>query len=144
MKTIRVKTDVFERGVIVQDVLETQDGIVGLTVRHMLDTQDQEIRNALIGLGWTPPEEGAQRRTTRMIAEKRADKRAHRIATMAAESLVRTEGVPNGYRNVFAIPPGQADEHLLDCIAHLEWHGLAASWDTEFGWVFVQLEPQDE
>ena len=86
----------------------------------------------------------AERRMARVLAEKWADDRAHRIASMAAEELVRSEGVPAAGPDEFAIPADQIDEQMSDCIAHLVWHGLAASEETVDGYVMVQLGGQDE
>lgn len=86
----------------------------------------------------------AERRIARVLAEKWADDRAHRIATMASESLVRTEGVPTSRPDEFAIQADPDDEQMRDALAHLEWHGLATSGDTGSGWIWVNLEPQDE
>lgn len=41
--------------VIVQEVYAIQDGIREQIMRIMMDTQDIQIRQALIKLGWTPP-----------------------------------------------------------------------------------------
>jgi len=57
----------------------------------------------------------------------RADDRAHRIATMAAEELIRCEGTATSGIDEFAIPQCQADDHMRDCIAHLCWRGEAVS-----------------
>jgi len=38
-----------------------------------------------------------------------------------------------------AIPQCQADDHLRDCIAHLNWHGEAACHETEDGYLVVQF-----
>ncbi len=42
----------------------TNDGLIkqtteigGQIIRTVINTQDEQIRNALIGLGWTPPEQ---------------------------------------------------------------------------------------
>jgi hypothetical protein len=79
----------------------------------------------------------AARKIARELAEKTADDRAHRIATMAAEELIRTEGEPTGEADTFLIPQCQADDHMRECIAHLVWHGEAMSEETEDGYVMV-------
>jgi len=79
----------------------------------------------------------AARKIERQLAEKMADDRAHRIATMAAEELVRTEGEPTNEADKFLIPQCQCDDHMRECIAHLVWHGEAMSEDTDDGYVMV-------
>lgn len=79
----------------------------------------------------------AERKIARELAEKVADDRAHRIATMAAEELIRTEGEPTGEADKFLIPQCQADDHMRECIAHLVWHGEVMSEETEDGYVMV-------
>ena len=81
----------------------------------------------------------AERKIARELAEKMADDRAHRIATVAAEELIRCEGEPTGEADKFLIPQCQADDHMRDCIAHLCWHGEAVSCETEDGYIVVNL-----
>ena len=81
----------------------------------------------------------AERKIARELAEKLADDSAHRIATMAAEELIRTEVEPTGEADKFLIPQCQADDHMRDCIAHLCWHGEAVSCETEDGDIVVNL-----
>ena len=69
--------------------------------------------------------------------EKIADDRAHRIASAAAEELIRSEGESTGGINEYAIPQCQADEHMRECIAHLCWHGEAVSHETDDGYITV-------
>src|SRR5574337_149778 len=80
----------------------------------------------------------AERKLARELAVKMADDRAHRIASMAAEELLRCEGAPTS-PDQFSIPRCQADDHMRECIAHLCWHGEAASHETEDGYIVVQL-----
>lgn len=68
-----------------------------------------------------------------------ADERAHRIASIAAEELVRCEGEPTNSPDMYAIPVCQADDHMRDCIAHLCHHGLAACNETSDGYLAVQF-----
>lgn len=68
----------------------------------------------------------AERKIARELAEKTADDRAHRIASMAAEELIRCECEATSGIDEFAIPQCQADDHMRDCIAHLCWHGQCA------------------
>ena len=79
----------------------------------------------------------AERKIARELAEKMADDRAHRIATMAAEELIRTEGEPTGEADKFLIPQCQEDDHMRECIGHLVWHGEVMSEETEDGYVMV-------
>ncbi len=46
----------------------------------------------------------AEQKIARQLAEKMADDRAHRIATMAAEELIRREGEATSGIDEFAIP----------------------------------------
>jgi hypothetical protein len=79
----------------------------------------------------------AEQKIARDLAEKMADDRAHRIASMAAEELIRTEGEPTGETDKYLIPQCQADEHMRECIAHLVWHGEVMSEETEDGYIVV-------
>jgi len=63
----------------------------------------------------------------------------HRIATVAAEDLIRSEGESTGAPDTFLIPQCQVDDHMRDCIAHLVWHGEAACYETEDGHIIVLL-----
>lgn len=75
----------------------------------------------------------------RELAMKAADDRAHRIATIAAEELVRTEGEATGAPDEYRIPQCQADDHMRECIDHLRWSGEAVSFETEDGQIVVQI-----
>lgn len=68
-----------------------------------------------------------------------ADVRAHKIATAAAEELIRSECEATSGIDEFAIPQCQADDHMRECIAHLCWHGKAVSYETEDGYIVVNL-----
>ena len=57
----------------------------------------------------------------RELAMKAADDRAHRIATIAAEELVRTEGEATGAPDEYRIPQCQADDHMRECIEQFGW-----------------------
>ena len=81
----------------------------------------------------------AERKMARELAESMADDRAHRIASTVAEELIRCEGEATSGMDEYAIPPCQADDHMRDCIAHLCWHGEAASHETEDGYIVVRL-----
>lgn len=67
-----------------------------------------------------------------------ANERANRIASVAAEGIVRTEGISTA-PDEFAIPQCQADDHMRDCIDHLLYHGEAVSFETDDGYIIVQL-----
>ena len=81
----------------------------------------------------------AERKIARELAESMADDRAHRIASTAAEALIRCEGEFTSGIDEYAIPQCQADDHIRECIAHLCWHGEAASHETEDGYIVVQF-----
>lgn len=82
----------------------------------------------------------AEKKISSQLAEKIADDRASRIATIAAEELIRCEGEKTGMAaDEFFIPRCQADEHMRDCIAHLVWIGEAVSHETDDGYIVVQL-----
>ena len=74
------------------------------------------------------------------FAEKFADDRAHRIASVAAEELVRSEGTAGIAPDEFLIPQCQADDHMRDCIAHLVHSGEATSYETDDGFIVVRIE----
>jgi hypothetical protein len=44
-----------ETGVIVQDTVQMQGDEVVNHIQHVINTQDDQVRQALIALGWTPP-----------------------------------------------------------------------------------------
>lgn len=67
-----------------------------------------------------------------------ADERAHRLASTYSEEVVRCEGESTD-TDCYRIPHCQADEHVLECISHLVWHGQAISTDTDDGYIAVQL-----
>lgn len=80
----------------------------------------------------------AAEKLIRQHLEAKADERAHRIASMAAEALVRTEGESTD-TDCYRILHCQADEHMLECITHLVYHGQAISHDTDEGYIVVTL-----
>lgn len=68
--------------------------------------------------------------------------RALRLADDAAESVICTEGhSPAAYHWVLTYEQIAADPYLEDCIAHLEWRGIARRFDAEDG-VTVIFEEQ--
>lgn len=50
-----VKTTHTKEGVIVQELFTKHNEIREQMARRVIDTQDQQIRDTLIALGWTPP-----------------------------------------------------------------------------------------
>ena len=44
-----------DEDVIIQDMSELRDGIVERMSRLIINTREQQVRDALIQLGWTPP-----------------------------------------------------------------------------------------
>lgn len=81
----------------------------------------------------------AERKIARELAENMADDRAHRIASIAAEELIRCEGEATSGIDGFAIPQCQADDYMRECIAHLCWRGDAVSHETDDGYIVVQF-----
>ena len=81
----------------------------------------------------------AERKIARELAESMADDRAHRIASAAAEELIRNEGMATIGIDEYAIPQCKADDHMRDCVAHLFWHGEAVSHETDEGYIVVQF-----
>ena len=69
-----------------------------------------------------------------------ASERAMRIARVAAEELVRSQGEHTNTADEFLIPACQADDHMRDCIAHLVWTGEAVFHEREDGYMVVRLE----
>ncbi len=80
----------------------------------------------------------AAEKLIRQHLEAKADERAHRIASMASEEMIRTEGESTD-TDCYRIPHCQADEHMLECITHLVYHGQAISHDSDEGYIVVTL-----
>lgn len=80
----------------------------------------------------------AAEKLIRQHLEAKADERAHRIASIAAEELIRCSGESMD-TDCYRIPHCQADEHTLECITHLVYHGQAISHDTDEGYLVVTL-----
>lgn len=75
-------------------------------------------------------------------AYRMAWSRTTRLADEAAESVICTEGhSPAAYHWVLTHEQIAADPHLEDCIAHLEWRGIAKV-AREDGHVTVVFEEQ--
>jgi hypothetical protein len=84
--------------------------------------------------------ESAEARINRRAqAVQQAEERAHRIASVAAEALVRSQGVSTPRRDEYLIACGEDDPLVRDCIEHLVWHGYAVSHEREHGHLAVQL-----
>lgn len=81
----------------------------------------------------------AEQKIAKKLAESMADDRAHRIASTAAEELIRCEGEATSGIDEYAIPQCQEDEHMRECIAHLCWHGEATRHETDDGYIVVQF-----
>jgi hypothetical protein len=81
---------------------------------------------------------GGMIEVSRLSREKGLE-RALRIADVAAEEIVRSEGEPTGAPDEFRIPQCQADYHIRECIGHLEYRDMAISTETEDGYLVVQL-----
>ena len=74
----------------------------------------------------------AERKIARELAEKMADDRAHRLASIAAEEFIRCNGLSTGTADEFVFHGADlADEHFQDCIAHLKWSGQCAVFERE-------------
>lgn len=60
-------------------------------------------------------------------AQNEARARADRIASVAAEEVIRAHGTRGIALDeyIFSADWVSADDHLRDCIDHLCWHGLA-------------------
>ena len=74
--------------------------------------------------------------THHQLLEAQAHIRAHRIASVAAEELIRCE-FESTDTDTYRVHWSKDDEHMRDCIAHLCWHGLAASHETDDGYTVV-------
>lgn len=51
----RVTTTFHPRGIFVQEVSAVINGDVYYLAKYTINTQNQQIRDALVALGWTPP-----------------------------------------------------------------------------------------
>ena len=52
-----VKTDVFESGLITQELHQKTEDQTEILCRWVVDTRDEELKKALVMLGWSPPKE---------------------------------------------------------------------------------------
>ena len=68
----------------------------------------------------------------RELAEKMADDRAHRIATLAAEDFVRGNGWPTDTPDQFVLRGADVtDELCQEYIDHLKWVGGCVTFDGD-------------
>ena len=82
----------------------------------------------------------ADNRLARQLAEKMADDRAHRIATIAAEEFVRCNGISTDAPDQFVFHGADlADEYFQDCVAHLKWVGECVVFESGEDEMTVQL-----
>lgn len=87
-------------------------------------------------------DEGEEPELLCRMGSEPAKARALRLADDAAESVICTEGhSPAAYHWVLTHEQIAADPYLEDCIAHLEWRGIARRFDAEDG-VTVIFEEQ--
>lgn len=54
-KSVELKTNLYENGVIAQEVQSFENGKTQTIAAWSMDTKEPFIRDALIRLGWTPP-----------------------------------------------------------------------------------------
>jgi hypothetical protein len=78
-----------EAGVIVQDTIQMQGDEVVNHIQHVINTQDDQVREALIALGWTPPEENAEESPIYLTHEQRQalQEEKNRSAALVMSSL---------------------------------------------------------
>lgn len=55
-----IVTTATEDGKITQELYSVTPDLREQVIRRVMDTQEQQIREALIALGWTPPNSGIQ------------------------------------------------------------------------------------
>ena len=76
----------------------------------------------------------------RELAEKMANDRAHRIATLTAKEFVRCNGMPTETPDQFVLHGADVtDELCKDYIAHLKWVGECVTFDGDSGDELVVL-----
>lgn len=104
-------------------IMEARDNLLGLhnlCQQMVVEANDNKPHGATAG-----------KSIARRIAELQADERAHRIATDAAEELIRTECQQTGNPNEFIVPPEWVgDEHVEDCLEHLKWVGQCVVFEN--------------
>ena len=81
---IGVKTKVFQHQ-IVQEVFSERDGIRDTIQRHVIGIRDQQVRDALVSLGWTPPEDKRNCRCDGCRIEKQ-EQRIRKLMSVHAEA----------------------------------------------------------
>lgn len=68
----------------------------------------------------------------RHLVEKQADDRAYRLATIAAEEFIRSNGLPTDTADEFVFHGADlSNEYFQDCVAHLRWIGECVVFDDE-------------
>lgn len=104
-------------------IMEARDNLLGLfdlCQRLLVEAHEQKPRGATAG-----------KSIAARIQSLLADERAHRIATEAAEELIRTEGRFTDNPNKFTFPVELlGDEHFDDCLEHLKWAGQCAVFEN--------------
>ena len=75
----------------------------------------------------------AEQQIANELAEKIADDRAYRIATIAAEDAVRCQGIATSGIDEYLILAGEEDDFMLDCIEHLRRFGEAVVYEIDDG-----------
>lgn len=90
------------------------------------------------GWAWIAGYEAGRAKSQGVLQQKKvqADARAQRIASIAAEELIRTECEMTG-PNQYLMPVTSASIHERECIAHLCWLGKAISVETEAGDIVI-------
>lgn len=82
-------------------------------------------------------EDDGSKSQARPRAEMQID-RACRIASTAAEEILRSECIANELGE-FVVPQCDVDDHMRECIAHLCWRGEAVSLETDDGYIVVKM-----
>lgn len=55
---IKIETNVSKDGLILQEISrESYQGTIEIIIKQIFDTKEEQIKQALIKLGWTPPKE---------------------------------------------------------------------------------------
>ena len=57
---INISTDAETDGKIIQSVNTEFEGVMTNLIRVVVDTQEEQVRNALIAIGWIPPKTGGE------------------------------------------------------------------------------------
>lgn len=74
----------------------------------------------------------AAEKIVRELIAQRAEDRARRLATIAAEEFIRGNGLSTDTPDEFVFHGSDlGDEHFQDCIAHLKWLGQCVVFEQE-------------